>query len=210
MPLVGGARVRVLALEVFVVVLPLSRFLFGLRLDPKEAPNCLNREFIRTTSSVSDPVQEDVAVAGKVVDEDRAVEWRDGGQSAVRQWMRVPQSSPSRRVLLGFQCWTGGRRGQWRVESQGRSLAFSWAVLSGLVDLVVGLSRGESNSRRLEEDGERLRCLYSTGFNRTDRPRKRRRSSTRSAYSSTEYKLQNVLHCSPTWYPFHSPILDPS
>lgn len=84
MPLVGGARVRVLALEVFVVVLPLSRFLFGLRLDPKEAPNCLNREFIRTTSSVSDPVQEDVAVAGKVVDEDRAVEWRDGGQNTVR------------------------------------------------------------------------------------------------------------------------------
>ena len=84
MPLVGGARVRVLALEVFVVVLPLSRFLFGLRLDPKEAPNCLNREFIRTTSSVSDPVQEDVAVAGKVVDEDRAVEWRDAGQNTVR------------------------------------------------------------------------------------------------------------------------------
>lgn len=42
------------------------------------------------------------------------------------------------------------------MESKnGRSLAFSWAVLSGLVDLVVGLSRGESNSRRLEEDGER-------------------------------------------------------
>ena len=51
----GGARVKVLPLEVFVVVvLLLSRFLFGLRLDPKEAPNCLNREFIRTTSSVSD------------------------------------------------------------------------------------------------------------------------------------------------------------
>lgn len=57
MPLAGGARVKVLALEVFVVVvLPLSRFLFGLRLDPKEAPNCLNREFIRTTSSVTDPM----------------------------------------------------------------------------------------------------------------------------------------------------------
>lgn len=58
MPLVGGARVRVLALEVFVVVvLPLSRFLFGLRLDPKEAPNCLNREFMRTSSSVTDPME---------------------------------------------------------------------------------------------------------------------------------------------------------
>ncbi len=57
-PLVGGARVRLLLLEGFEVVvllLLLSRFLFGLRLDPKEAPNCLNREFMRTTSSVTDP-----------------------------------------------------------------------------------------------------------------------------------------------------------
>lgn len=50
-PLVGGERVRLLPLDVAVVeVLLLSRFLFGLRLDPKEAPNCLNREFMRTSS----------------------------------------------------------------------------------------------------------------------------------------------------------------
>lgn len=85
-PLVGGARVRLLPLEGFEVVvllllLLLSRFLFGLRLDPKEAPNCLNREFMRTTSSVSNPSWEDVEVAGKVVDEDQG--WRCVGQNQI-------------------------------------------------------------------------------------------------------------------------------
>lgn len=47
MPLVGGARVRLLPVE---VVLSFSRCLFELRLDPNEAPNCLNREFMRTAS----------------------------------------------------------------------------------------------------------------------------------------------------------------
>lgn len=48
MPFVGG-RVRLLPLDAVVVVtLLLSRFLFGLRLDPREAPNCLNRAFMRT------------------------------------------------------------------------------------------------------------------------------------------------------------------
>lgn len=47
----GGARVRLLPVE---VVLLLSRCLFGLRLDPNEAPNCLNREFMRTTSFAND------------------------------------------------------------------------------------------------------------------------------------------------------------
>lgn len=49
MTLFVGGRVRLLPLEVVVVVvLLLSRFLFGLRLEPKEAPNCLNRAFMRT------------------------------------------------------------------------------------------------------------------------------------------------------------------
>lgn len=55
-PLVGG-RVRLLPLDVVVVgmvLVLLSRFLFGLRLDPKEAPNCLIREFIRTSACVVD------------------------------------------------------------------------------------------------------------------------------------------------------------
>lgn len=52
-PLVGGERVRLLPLVVVVEVLLLSRlFRFGLRLDPKETPNCFNREFIRTFSFV--------------------------------------------------------------------------------------------------------------------------------------------------------------
>ena len=55
MPLGGGERVRLLPFEVVVVeVLLLSRFRVGLRLDPKEAPNCLNREFMRTSSSAVD------------------------------------------------------------------------------------------------------------------------------------------------------------
>lgn len=49
-PLVGGERVMLLPFVVVVEVLLLSRFRFGLRLDPKETPNCLNREFIRTFS----------------------------------------------------------------------------------------------------------------------------------------------------------------
>ena len=62
-PLVGGGRVKLLPLEglevvvlllLLLLLLLLSRFLFGLRLDPKEAPNCLNREFMRTTSCVID------------------------------------------------------------------------------------------------------------------------------------------------------------
>ena len=40
----AGGRVRLLLL----LLLGGSRFLFGLRLEPNEAPNCLNREFIRS------------------------------------------------------------------------------------------------------------------------------------------------------------------
>ncbi len=69
-PFVGGTRVRLLLLGLFVVVVLLSRFLFGLRLDPKEAPNCLNREFIRTNSFVTDPRWKDAGFPGKRVGED--------------------------------------------------------------------------------------------------------------------------------------------
>lgn len=63
-PLVGGERVRLLPLVVVVVVvvevLLLSRlFRFGLRLDPKETPNCFNREFIRTFAFASVEYEDD-------------------------------------------------------------------------------------------------------------------------------------------------------